>query len=159
MYSTFPRDPVAAARSALWDDPAFGAQDAFCTCQSLLCSHCFVHGDLFVNLLTRCLIISSLLAVCSTDAFSAPPSRGRTSTRGQAFTVVVPPKIRVTDAAGPGSFHIESTADLWMQVQGVRDDRVVSSVGRLIPKGHSQKITPNAVMQHSGQIVVTFAAL
>lgn len=42
MYSTFPHDPVAAARIAFWDDPAFGAQDAACTCQSLLCSRCFV---------------------------------------------------------------------------------------------------------------------
>ncbi|MCR9202640.1 MAG: hypothetical protein NXI04_28695 [Planctomycetaceae bacterium] len=112
-----------------------------------------------MNLLTRCLIVLSLLAVCSTDASSAPPTRGRKVKRGQAFTVAVPPRIHVTEATGRGSFRVESTADLWMQMQGVSDDRVVSNSGRLIPKGRSQKITPNAVMQHSGQIVVTFAAL
>ena len=132
---------------------------------SVPASHCSAvavsyTGDLFVNLLTRCLIIPSLLAVCSTNVSAAPPTRGRTIRQGQAYTVVVPPKIRVTaDAAGRGSFRIESTADLWMQVQGVSADRVVTRTGRVIPKGHRQKITPNAVVQHSGQIVVTFAAL
>lgn len=112
-----------------------------------------------VNLLTRCLVILLLTADC-TNAVSAPPSRGPSIQRGQSFTVSVPSKIRVTASqALPGSLQVESTTDLWLQMQRVHNGRVTTQTGRLLPRNRRQKITPNAVLQHSGQVVVTFAAL